>query len=137
MATGAKSIMVIVDTSVWIDFFAGKPQAYVKTLEELIINREDLCICGIILTEVLQGIRNDSEFKKTKNLFDSLLLLPMQYSTFLRSAEIYRTLRKKGITIRKSVDCMIAAVALEHDIAILDHDKDFDPIEKHFNMKRM
>ena len=129
--------MVLVDTSVWIDFFAGKPQTYVKTLEELIINREDLCICGIILTEVLQGIRNDSEFKKTKNLFDSLLLLPMQYSTFLRSAEIYRTLRKKGITIRKSVDCMIAAVALEHDIAILDHDKDFDPIEKHFNMKRM
>ena len=73
MAAGAKSIMVIVDTSVWIDFFAGKSQAYVKTLEELIINREDLCICGIILTELLQGIRNDAGFEKTKNLFDNLI----------------------------------------------------------------
>jgi predicted nucleic acid-binding protein len=137
MAAEEKLIMILVDTSVWIDFFAGKPQAHVKTLEELIINREDLCICGIILTEVLQGIRNDSEFEKMKNLFDNLLLLPMQHSTFLRSAEIYRALRKKGITIRKPVDCMIAAVALEHDIALLDHDKDFDPIEKHFKMKRI
>jgi predicted nucleic acid-binding protein len=61
----------------------------------------------------------------------------MRYSTFLRSAEIYRSLRKKGITIRKTVDCMIASVALENDIALLDNDKDFDPIEHHFGLKRI
>lgn len=129
--------MVLVDTTVWIDFFSGQSLPHVKTLENLLINREDLCICGIILTEVLQGIRKDTEFERTKSLFSNLVLLPMRYSTFLRSAEIYRSLRKRGITVRKTVDCIIASVALENDIALLDNDKDFDPIEKHFGMKRL
>jgi hypothetical protein len=129
--------MVLVDTTVWIDFFSERSLPHVKALEDLLINREDLCICGIILTEVLQGIRRDSEFEKTRNLFNNLVFLPMRYSTFLRSAEIYRSLRQKGITIRKTVDCMIASVALENEIALLDNDKDFDPIEKHFGMRRI
>ena len=137
MATGTKSIMVLVDTTVWIDFFSGRSLPQVKKLEDLLINREDLCICGIIMTEVLQGIRKDTEFERTKSLFSNLVLLPMRYSTFLRSAEIYRSLRKKGTTVRKTVDCMIASVALENEIALLDNDKDFDPIEKHFGMKRI
>ncbi|MDX9763306.1 MAG: PIN domain nuclease [Desulfomonilia bacterium] len=128
--------MVLVDTTVWIDFFSGRSLPHVKTLEDLLVNREDLCICGIILTEVLQGIRRDSEFKKTRDLFSNLIFFPMRYSTFLRSAEIYRSLRRKGITIRKTVDCMIASVALENDIALLDNDKDFDPIEDNFRLKR-
>ena len=129
--------MVLVDTTVWIDFFSGHSLPHVKALEDLLMNREDLCICGIILTEVLQGIRKDSEFEKTRYLFNNMIFLPMHYSTFLRSAEIYRSLRKKGITVRKTVDCIIASVALENDIALLDNDKDFDPIEKHFGMKRL
>jgi hypothetical protein len=129
--------MVLIDTTVWIDFFSGRSLPHVKALEDLLINREDLCICGIILTEVLQGIRKDSEFERTRDLFSNLIFLPMRYSTFLRSAEIYRFLRQKGITIRKSVDCMIASVALENEIALLDNDKDFDPIEKHFGMRRI
>lgn len=129
--------MVLVDTTVWIDFFSDRPLPHVKVLEDLLVNREDLCICGIILTEALQGIRKDSEFLKTKNLFSNLVYLPMRYSTFLKSAEIYRSLRKKGITIRKPVDCMIASVALESEIALLDNDKDFDPIEKYFQMRRI
>lgn len=128
--------MVLVDTTVWIDFFSGRSLPHVKTLEDLLVNREDLCICGIILTEVLQGIRRDSEFEKTRDLFSNLIFFPMRYSTFLRSAEIYRSLRRKGITIRKTVDCMIASVALENDIALLDNDKDFDPIEDNFRLKR-
>jgi predicted nucleic acid-binding protein len=129
--------MVLVDTTVWIDFFLDRPLPHVKVLEDLLVNREDLCICGIILTEVLQGIRKDSEFIKTKNLFSNLVFLPMRYSTFLKSAEIYRSLRQKGITIRNPVDCMIASVALENEIALLDNDKDFDPIEKYFKMRRI
>ena len=130
-------MMVLVDTSVWIDFFSSKPYPHVNTLENLIFNREDLCLCGIVLTEVLQGIREDSEFKRTRDLLTNLILLPMAYSIFLRSAEIYRTLRKKGITIKKTVDCMIAAVAIENDIPLLHNDKDFMPIEKHIGLKTL
>ena len=92
---------------------------------------------SIILTEVLQGIREDSEFNRTQDLLGNLVFLPMQYYVFLRSAEIYRNLRRKGITIRKPVDCMIAAVAIENDIPLLHNDKDFIPIEKHFGLKRL
>lgn len=130
-------MMVLVDTTVWVDFFSANLNPHVKTLENLIVDREDICICGVILTEVLQGIRDDSEFKKTKNLFANLIFLPMPYSVYLSSAKIYRTLRRKGITIRKSVDCMIAAVAMEHEILLLHNDKDFIPIEKHFGLKRL
>jgi predicted nucleic acid-binding protein len=137
MASEALFIMVLVDTTVWIDFFSNRSLPHVRELEDLLINREDLCICGVILTEVLQGIRNDSEFERTRDLFHNLIFLPMRYSTFLRSAEIYRSLRQKGITIRKAVDCMIASVALENEIPLLDNDKDFDPIEENFGMRRI
>jgi len=128
-------MMILVDTTVWIDFFSARSYPHVKSLENLILNRDDICLCGIILTEVLQGIRKDSEFNRTRDLLASLIFLPMHYSVFLRSAEIYRVLRRKGITIRKPVDCMIAAVAIEHDIPLLHNDKDFIPIEKHFGLK--
>lgn len=128
-------MMVLVDTTVWIDFFSARSYPHVKALENLILNREDICLCGIILTEILQGIRKDSEFNRTRDLLANLVFLPMPYSVFLRSAEIYRNLRRKGITIRKPMDCMIASVALEHDIPLLHNDKDFIPIGKHFRLK--
>jgi predicted nucleic acid-binding protein len=128
-------MMVLVDTTVWIDFFAARSSAHVVALEDLIINREDICVCGIVLTEVLQGIRKDSEFKKTRDLFNNLLFLPMLYPVFLKAAEIYRGLRRKGITIRKSMDCMIASVAIENDIPLLHNDNDFEAIEKHCGLK--
>ncbi len=127
--------MVLVDTTVWIDFFSANLNPHANALEKLIAHREDICLCGIILTEILQGIRDDSEFKKTRDLLANLIFLPMTYSAYLSSAEIYRALRRKGITIRKSVDCMIAAVAIEHEIPLLHNDKDFIPIEKHFGLK--
>ena len=128
-------MMVLIDTTVWIDFFAGRQLPHVSVLERLIKNREDICICGIILTEVLQGIREKSEFRKTKELFNAMIFLPMPYSIFLGAAEIYRTLRSKRITIRNSVDCMIASVAIENDIMLLHNDRDFIPIEKHLGLK--
>jgi len=128
-------MMVLVDTTVWIDFFAARSSPHVAALESLIERREDICICGIILTEVLQGIRKDSEFQKTRDLFNNLIFLPMHYPVFLRSADIFRKLRSKGITIRKSLDCMIASVAIENDIPLLQNDKDFQPIEKHCSLK--
>ena len=130
-------MMVLVDTTVWIDFFSARSYPHVKALENLILNREDICLCGIILTEILQGIRRDSEFNRNRDLLANLIFLSMPYSIFLRSAEIYRNLRRKGITIRKPMDCIIASVALEHDIPLLHNDKDFIPIEKHFRLQRL
>lgn len=130
-------MMVLVDTTVWIDFFSANHKPHVEALEKLIADREDICLCGVILTEILQGIRDDAEFKKTRDLLANLVFLPMPYFLYLRSAEIYRALRRKGITIRKSVDCMIAAVAIEHETPLLHNDNDFIPIEKHFGLKRL
>lgn len=128
-------MIILVDTTVWIDFFAARSLPHVTALEDLIERREDICTCGIILTEVLQGIRKETEFTKTRDLFNTLIWLPMPYTVFLRSAEIYRKLRKKGITIRKPIDCMIASAAIEKDIPLLHNDKDFQPIEKHCGLK--
>jgi len=128
---------VLIDTSVWIDFFAGRQPPHVTVLEKLIKDREDICICGIILTEVLQGIRHENEFRKTKALFNTMVFLPKAYSTFLLAAEIYRNLRRKGATIRKTMDCIIAAVAIENDIMLLHNDRDFIPIEAHLGLKAL
>ncbi len=131
MAQEAGLSMVLVDTTVWIDFFGGKSTPEVRELERLLQEGEDLCTCGVILTEVLQGIREDADYRRTLTRFDAFLFLPMSRQTFLAAADIYRSLRRRGVTIRKSVDCMIAAVAREHGAALLHHDRDFDSIETH------
>lgn len=120
--------MTLVDTSVWIDFFAARDTAQVALLESAIDQRDDLCLCGVILTEVLQGIRDDGQHKQTESVLSSLIYLPMDRSTFLLAANIYRALRSRGITIRSSVDCMIAAVCIEHKADLLHNDRDFDDI---------
>ena len=127
--------MMLVDTTVWIDFFADRSEPHVTALQELIENEEDLCLCGVILAEVLQGIRSEADYIKTKNYFTNLIFLPMRQATFVRAAELYRSLRKRGVTIRKPIDCMIAAVAIEHDIRLLHNDRDFDFIAKHSKLR--
>jgi predicted nucleic acid-binding protein len=127
--------MSLVDASVWIDFFAGRPTPQVRELERLLAEGTLVYTCGVILTEVLQGIRDDAECRTTLARFDDLVFLPMQRRTFLAAADMYRSLRRRGITIRKSVDCMIAAVAIEYDLPLLHNDRDFDPIEAHCRLK--
>ena len=120
--------MTLVDTTVWIDFFRNEDAPHVRELERLIQLNEDVCICGVILTEVLQGIRDDKVYARTLAAFDVFILLPMTQQTFVKSAELYRSLRRRGLTIRNAIDCMIAAVAIEHDVPILHHDRDYDAI---------
>ncbi len=121
--------MILIDTTVWIEFFNNNSTPQVLWLENSIKNGEDLCICGVILTEILQGIRADKQYLKTKSYLENLIYVPMTYSTFLKSAEIFRYLRKRGITIRKPIDCMIAAVSVENNIPLLHNDRDFDHVE--------
>ena len=128
-------LMVIVDTTVWVDFFAARNKPHVAALQQAIEKEEDLCICGVIFTEVLQGIRSNTDYLKTKNYLEDLIYLPMRQATFVRAADIYRSLRKRGITIRKPVDCMIASVAIENDTQLLHNDRDFNQIAKYTKLK--
>jgi hypothetical protein len=126
---------VLVDTTVWVDFFAGLVAPHVQALELFISENEDLCICGVILTEVLQGIRDDKDYERTKKYLEALIYFSMRRETFVKAADLYRSLRRKGVTIWKPVDCMIASVALEHDIPLLHNDRDFDSIATHCGLK--
>ena len=127
--------MILVDTSVWIDFFSKDNSRQATMLESLIEEGEDICLCGVVLTEVLQGIRDNRQYNKTQSILSNLIFLPMNRNTFLYAATIYRTLRARGITIRNSVDCMIAAVCIENKVLLLHNDKDFNLIENHFSLR--
>ena len=122
--------MIVADTSVWIDFLRGTNSPEHHTLRRLIEQDEDISITEIILTEILQGIREDGDFQMVKEL---LLAFPIQKpqgtDTYLRAAQVYRDCRKRGKTPRKTVDCLIAAICLENDLVLLHKDNDFDIIE--------
>lgn len=129
---------VLVDTSVWVDFFNGRENNQTNILRDYLENEHTIFICPLIIQEILQGIRNDEDYKRVKiNLFnlDILQLEPVQSS--IGAADLYRMLRKKGVTINKSNDCMIAFYAIHFGIHLLHNDKDFELIKKHSDLKVM
>ncbi len=120
---------ILVDTSVWIDFFNGIPSQPKILLHDLLHSEEAICISDYILTETLQGFKDDKEFETAKT---HLLKFPV-YSlkspeSYIHAAELYRTCRKKGLTIRKTADCLIAQTAIEHKLFLLHNDSDFEQI---------
>jgi predicted nucleic acid-binding protein len=129
--------MVLVDTSVWIDHFRGGESPESARLARLLEDEEDLCICGLILTEILQGIRSDTEFKRTERSLSSLVYLPTPRDAYLTAAKLYRNARRNGITIRRSLDCAIAGCAIENRVPILHKDRDFDRIARFSLLKTL
>lgn len=123
--------MILIDTTVWIDFFVNRKAPHVDLLVDMIEQRDELSTCGIVLTEILQGISSPKEYKIVEATLNPLIFLDMKQCTFVLAANIYRNLRKRGITIRKTLDCMIAAVAIENEAVLLHNDRDFDPIRKY------
>ena len=126
--------MILVDTSVWIAYFSNVETLEVDFLDQMIRQRE-IYICGVIITEILQGIKNEKTYHDISSVLTSLKYLDALYETYIRAANIYRKLREKGITIRKTMDCIIAAIALKHDMELLHMDRDFNEIEKYCNLK--
>lgn len=127
--------MVMIDTSVWIDYLSGKDSSKTNQLNYLLKN-ELICIGDIILLEVLQGIRFDKEFERVNKLFQNLITFNVLNTEIAyKAAQNYRYLRAKGITIRKSVDCIIATYCIENDIILLHNDKDFIPFSDNFKLK--
>jgi predicted nucleic acid-binding protein len=119
--------MVVVDSSVWIDYFNGANNPYTVKLDAL-LGVELLAIGDIILTEILQGFQSDKDFKTAKSMLLNLTVFDMLgQKNVIAGAENYRFLRKKGITIRKTVDCMIATFCINNNHSLLSCDKDFQP----------
>lgn len=133
---GTRSVRVLVDSTVWIDFLRNRTTPHTDKLMELIQSRADLCLCGFIMTEVLQGIREEKQYVKTKQQFGNLIYLESDQSTFELGATIYRNLRKEGITIRNSIDCLIAATVIQHGVSLLENDRDFMFIDQHYPLNR-
>lgn len=122
--------MILVDTSVWIDFLIGRDTPHRRLLHRLIESEEDICITEIILTEILQGIRDDALYETTKDyLLEFPIIKPKGNDSYAAAADIYRKCRKKGKTVRKTVDCIIAAIVREHHVKLLHNDADFDVIK--------
>lgn len=120
---------VLVDSTVWIDFLRGKVTSQTTTLDQCLQSRDDLCCCGFVLAEVLQGVRTESEYVATKRQFETLVYLEDDRSTFELGATVYRELRRKGVTIRNSIDCLIAAVVIQHGVHLLENDRDYRHID--------
>ncbi len=127
--------MIFLDSTVVIDYFNGVSNRQVELLE-FILGKEIIVIGDYVLTEVLQGFRNDKDFKKAKII---LLEFPCYEiggkDMAIKSAMNFRFLRKKGITIRKTIDVMIATFCIENDFTLLHNDKDFIPFEKYLHLK--
>ena len=122
--------MILADTSVWIDLLGGKKSAEATALEHAIITGQDICLCPVITMEILQGVRDDRVHAKLKARLAVFIELPIHQSTYAMATDIYRAARKKGLTIRKPIDCIIAATAIEHDAELLHADRDFDAVAK-------
>ncbi|AEE49778.1 PIN domain nuclease [Haliscomenobacter hydrossis] len=129
--------MTIVDSSVWIDYFNGKISRETELLDRL-MGQEPLGVFDLILTEVLQGFAAESDFALAKNALNSLTFYSTgKKSSAIRCAENCRTLRKKGITIRKTIDAIIATNCIEYDFPLLHCDRDFDPFVAHLGLKAL
>ncbi|MFI5135630.1 MAG: PIN domain-containing protein [Chitinophagales bacterium] len=127
---------LIFDTSVWISHLNGKTSKQSVALENYLLKAGPVFICSPIIQEILQGIRNESQFNNLKDLLLSLNILELgEVRPYLLAASLFRSLRSKGVTIRKSADALIAIYAIEFGIALAHQDRDFDMIAKHTLLK--
>lgn len=127
--------MIVVDSSVWIDFFNGVSTPEVERLDGL-LGVTPLAIGDLTLVEVMQGFRSERDVATARQLFRSLALLPMLGgSNAWKAAENYRQLRRKGITVRKTIDGIIATACIEANLPLLFSDRDFQPYVEHLGLE--
>ena len=123
--------MLLIDTSIWIEFFNDGTSTCAQFLETVLLGHLPVCINAVIEMEILQGVREERAFKETKSYLESFQYFPEITSAYFDlSVEIYRECRKKGITVRRSLDCIIAANGLIDGLTIVHCDRDFDNIKK-------
>ncbi len=126
---------ILADTSVWIDSLHNKDLPHVWALKES-LKDANVCCCPTIVQEVLQGIRDDLSYQLLKEQFLQLeIFISEQLYMAIETAQLYRYLRKKGVTIRKPNDCIIAWYAINNKVKLLHSDSDFDLIAQHTELK--
>ncbi len=126
--------MILVDSSVWIDYFNGQPTPQVDRLDRL-LDTQPLAVGDLILVEVLQGFRHDADYTTVKQLLTSLTVFNLLNTDLaIQSAEHFRTLRKQGITIRKTIDVVIATFCIAENHTLLFSDRDFMPFVQHLGL---
>jgi predicted nucleic acid-binding protein len=128
--------LILIDTSAFIEFLNKTGSPFDREIESLISKDKETAIADIVLTEVLQGIKNDKDYAEVKK---SLLSFPV-YSlkgvdSFIAAADLYRKSRKKGLTIRNTADLLIAQIAIENNLILLHNNKDFDALADMCNLR--
>ncbi len=127
--------MILVDSSVWIDYFNGAITPQTEKLDSL-LGSEPLAIGDLILTEVLQGFAEEREFEQARELLTSLRVVDLGGQEIaIQAARHYRLLRHLGVTVRKTIDSVIATRCIESDFDLLHNDRDFDPFVKHLGLR--
>ena len=128
--------MIVVDSSVWIDYFNGVDSGATERLDAL-LGTEPVAVGDLILTEVLQGFRSESHYKAANELLLSLTVFDMLGQEMaVKSADNYRALRAKGVTVRRTVDVIIATYCIVHELPLLFEDKDFLPFVQNLGLRR-
>ncbi|OGA12286.1 MAG: twitching motility protein PilT [Betaproteobacteria bacterium RIFCSPHIGHO2_12_FULL_69_13] len=127
--------MILVDSSVWIDYFRGTMTPQVEKLDSL-LGAEPIVTGDLILTEVLQGFVSDRDFNQARKLMTSLVVVDMVGQDMaVQAAKNFRALRALGITMRKTIDTVIATRCIESGLPLLYSDRDFDPFIKHLGLR--
>ena len=123
--------MIVVDTTVWIEFLEGRGTPFDRHLGELLEADAPIALVDIVYLEVLQGIRDEAIWQQTRaSLRAHPILQPRGLETFETAANLYRTGQRRGLTIRRSVDCLIAATCLESSAELYHNDRDFDALAR-------
>ena len=127
--------MILIDSSVWIDYFNGNKTVQTDWLDSA-LGETPIVIGDLILTEVLQGFQSDKDFKIARDLLLRIPFMPMGGRELaLESAMNYRLLRKKGVTVRKTIDVMIGTFCIHYRLPLLHDDRDFDPMVKFLGLE--
>jgi hypothetical protein len=127
--------MILVDSSVWIDYFNGNRTPQTDWLDASLGNTP-MAIGELILTEVLQGFQRDRDFKIAKERLLKIPFIPMgEQALAIESAGNYRFLRRKGVTVRKTIDIIIGTLCIRHGLALLHCDRDFDPMVRYLGLE--
>ena len=127
--------MILVDSSVWIDYFKGTITAQTDILDRL-LGHEPLAIGDLILTEVLQGFVEERDFNEARKILTSLIVVELGGQEIaVQAAKNFRALRKHGVTVRKTIDTVIATRCIESGYDLLQNDKDFDPFARHLGLR--
>jgi predicted nucleic acid-binding protein len=127
--------VILVDSSVWIDYFRGASTAQTDRLDAL-VNMERLAVGDLVVTEVLRGFRDDLAFERARDLLENFILVELGgYRIALQAAKNYRTLKARGISVRKTIDTIIATKCIEDGFSLLHSDKDFDPFVTHLGLR--